>query len=53
MFCASVSGYKYICSKFITAPMIHDRGSDMIEGEREKELCVIFCYVFSIFHDYT
>ena len=30
MVCASVSGYKYICSKFITAPMIHDRGSDMI-----------------------
>jgi len=30
VFYASVSGYKYICSKFITAPMIHDRGSDMI-----------------------
>ena len=30
MFCASVSGYRYICSKFIIAPMIHDRGSDMI-----------------------
>ena len=30
MFCASVSGYMYICSKLITAPMIHDRGSDMI-----------------------
>ena len=30
VFCASVSGYKYICSKFITVPMIHDRGSDMI-----------------------
>ena len=41
MFCASVSCYKYICSKFITAFMIHDRGSDMIKGEREKELCVI------------
>ena len=41
MFCASVSCYKYICSRFITASMIHDRGSDMIRGEREKELCVI------------
>ena len=41
MFCASVSGYRYICSKFITAPKIHDRGSDMIGGEREKEFCAI------------
>ena len=41
MFYISVSGYKYICSKFITALMIHDRGSDIIGGEREKELCVI------------
>ena len=41
VFCASVSGYRYICSKFITAPMIHDRGSDIIGGEREKELYVI------------
>ena len=41
MFCASVSGYRYICSKFITAPKIHDRGSDMIREEREKELCAI------------
>ena len=41
MFCESVSGYKYICSKFITASMIHGKRSDMIEGEREKELCVI------------
>ena len=41
MFCESVSGYRYICSKFITAPMIHDRGGDMIEGEKEKEICVI------------
>ena len=39
MFCASVSSYKYICSKFITAPMIHDRGSDMIG--RERALCYI------------
>ena len=41
MFCASVSGYRYICSKFIIALMIHDRGSDMIDGEKEKELYVI------------
>ena len=34
VFCASFSSYRYICSKFITAPMIHDRGSDMIGGER-------------------
>ena len=48
MFCASVSGYKYKCSKFITVPMIHDRGSDMIGGEKAKKLCVILtmflCY---------
>ena len=41
MFCASVSGYRYKCSKFITALMIHDRGSDIIGGERAKEFCVI------------
>ena len=41
VFCANVSGYVYICSKFFTAPKIHDRGSDMIGGEREKELSVI------------
>ena len=41
MFCANVSGYMYICSKLITTPMIHNRGSDMIGGEREKELSVI------------
>ena len=27
MFCVSVSGYRYICSKFITAPMTFQRGS--------------------------
>ena len=32
MFCASISSYRYICSEFITAPMIHDKGSDMIGG---------------------
>ena len=41
VFCASVSGYRYIRFKFITAPMIHDRGSDMIGVERDKELWVI------------
>ena len=39
VFCVSVLGYRYICSNFITASKIHDRGSDMIGGEREKELC--------------
>ena len=34
MFCASVLGYRYICSKFIIASMIHDRGSDMVGGVR-------------------
>ena len=54
MFCASVSSYRYICSKFITTPMTHDRGSDMIGGEREKALCYIN-YVFALFivHDYA
>ena len=46
VFCASVSSYRYICSKFIIAPMIHDRGSDMIRGEREKEFCVILTMFF-------
>ena len=40
VFCASVSGYKYICSKFITAPKIHDRGSDMM-GEKERKSFVL------------
>ena len=35
MFCASVSGYRYICSTFITALMTHDRGSIYVE---EQEL---------------
>ena len=41
VFCASVSSYRYKCSKFITTPMILDRRSDMTGGEKEKELCVI------------
>ena len=31
MFCASVSGHMYLCSKFITAHLTCDRGSDMIK----------------------
>ena len=63
VFCASISGYRYICSKFIIAPMIHDRGSDMIRGVRawskgeyycwrtgdRKGLCL--CYVFILCGD--
>ena len=47
VFCASVSRYRYICSKFITAPMIHDKGSDMIG--REIALCYInyVCFAHS------
>ena len=49
MFCASVSGYRYICFEFITAPMIHDRGSDMIR----EVLCVLypccFCKLLGFF----
>ena len=58
VFYASVSGCRYICSTFITVPMIHDKGSDMIGGVRawskgeyycwrtgdRKGLCL--CYVF-------
>ena len=54
VFCASVSGYRYICSKFITASKIPDRRSDMIGGEREKELCAILTmFALFIVHDYT
>ena len=54
MFWASVSGYGYICSKFITAPMIHDRRSDMIGREREKEICAILTmFALLIVHDYA
>ena len=47
VFWASVSSYGYICSKFITTPMIHDRGSDM--RKRERALCYInyVCFVHS------
>ena len=54
MFCVSISGYKYICSKFIRAPKIHDRRSDMIGGEREKELCAtLTMFALLIVHDYA
>ena len=54
MFCASVSGYRYICSKFIRAPKIHDRGSDMIGGERKKEFCAtLTMFALLIVHDYA
>ena len=36
MFYASVSGYRYIYSKFITAPKIHDKGSDIESSNSVK-----------------
>ena len=42
MFCASVIGYRYKYFKFITAPMIHDKGR-----KRERVLCYIN-YVFAL-----
>ena len=49
VFCASISGYKYICSKFITTPMIHDRGR-----KRERGLCYInYVFALLIVHDYV
>ena len=36
MFCTSVSDYRYKYSKFITAPMIHDRRSDIIVEKNRK-----------------
>ena len=48
MFYASVSSYKYICAKFITALMIHDRGSIIVE-EQEIEKA----YVYVVFLYYT
>ena len=54
MFCASVSGYRYICFKFITAPMVHDKRSDIIGREREKELCaILIMFALLIVHDYA
>ena len=51
MFYASVLGYRYICSKFITAPMIHDRNSDM---RKREEFCVILTMIaLLIVHDYV
>ena len=54
MFYASVLGYMYICSKLITALKIHDKGSDMIGGEREKEFCATLTkFALLIVHDYA
>ena len=49
MFCASISGYRYICSKFITAPMIHDRGSDMIRVVLCDLYPCCFCKLLGLF----
>ena len=46
MFCVSVLGYRYKCFKFITAPMIYDRGR-----KRERVLCYIN-YVFALLCDH-
>ena len=45
VFCANVSGYRYICSKFIITPKIHDRGR-----KTERALCYInyVCFVHSL-----
>ena len=49
MFCASVSGYWYICFKFITTLMIHDRGR-----KRKRALCYInYVFAFLIVYDYV
>ena len=54
VFCVSVLGYRYICFKFITTHMIHDRGSDMIRRERERALCYInYVFALLIVHDYV
>ena len=44
VFCASVSGRRYLCSKFIIAPMTHDRGSDMIREVFIFVLCVLYLF---------
>ena len=44
VFYASVSSYRYICSKFIIGPMIHDRGSDMIGGVRAWSKGEYYCW---------
>ena len=49
MLCASVSGYKYICSKFITSPMIYDRGSDMIREVLYDLYPCWFCKILGLF----
>ena len=53
MFCASVLGYRYICSKFITAPMTHDRGSIDVEEQElpmfNVLLIVIICLTLFLY----
>ena len=44
MFCASVSGHRYLCSKFIITPITHDRGSDMIREVFIFVLCVLYLF---------
>ena len=44
VFCASVSGHRYLCSKFIIAPMTHDRGGDMIREVFIFVLCVLYLF---------
>ena len=49
MFCVSVLGYRYICFKFITASMTHDRGR-----KRERALCYInYVFALLIVNDYV
>ena len=44
VFCASVLGYRYICSNFIIAPMIHDRVSDKIGWVRAWSKGEYYCW---------
>ena len=49
VFCVSVLGYRYICFKFIVAPMTHDRGR-----KRERALCYInYVFALLIVHNYA
>ena len=49
MFFANVSGHRYLCSKFIIAPMTHDRGSDMIREVFIFVLWVLYNVAFVSF----
>ena len=44
VFCASVLGYRYICSNFIIAPTIHDRVSDKIGWVRAWSKGEYYCW---------